>query len=70
MSRGTNRDSVAPRCDSQALPASVVPTLSDTPVVDEMAALRRVLRRIGGVPEFVVAGSEETILGYLTARLS
>ena len=38
-------------------------------VVDEMVALRRVLRRIGRVPEFVVAGSEETILGYITARL-
>ena len=38
-------------------------------VVDEMAALRLLLRRIGGVPEFVVGGSEETILGYITARL-
>ena len=69
MSYGTNHGGVDHRPGSQAVPASVVPKASGAPAVDEMAALRRVLRRIGGVPEFVVAGSEETIFGYLTARL-
>ena len=70
MSHGTNHGGIVPRRDSKALPASVVPTVSGVPAVDEMAALRLLLRQIGGVTEFVVAGSEETILGYLTARLS
>ena len=69
MSYGNNHGGVDHRRSSQAVPAYVVPTASGTPAVDEMAALRRVLRRISGVLEFVVAGSEETIFGYLTARL-
>ena len=69
MSHGNNHGGVYNRRGSQAVSASTVPTASGAPAVDEMAALRRVLRWIGGVPEFVVAGSEETIFGYLTARL-
>ena len=69
MSHGNTHGGVDHRRGSQAMPASVVPTASGAPVVDELDALRRVLLRIGGVPEFVVAGTEEIILGYLTARL-
>ena len=69
MSHGKNHGGFDHRRGSQAVPAAVVLTSSGAPAVDEMAALRRVLRRIGGVTEFVVAGSEETIFGYLTARL-
>ena len=65
MSHRNNHGGVDNRRGSQAMPASVVPTASGVSVVDEMAALRRVLLRIGGVPEFVVAGSEETILDCL-----
>ena len=69
MSHGNIPDGIDHRRGNQAMPASVVPTASGTPAVYEIAALRHVLRRIGGVPEFVVACSEETILGYLTTRL-
>ena len=53
--------------DSKAKPASFITAVSDAPVVDEMATLRRILRRIGGILEFIVDSSEETLLGYLKA---
>ena len=63
------RDNVPLHRDTQALPMSIIMTEPGTKVVDEVYELRRVLRRIGGVPDFVVTGYEETILGYLMARL-
>ena len=68
-SYGLNHYNVTPHRDTQLLPASTAPTGSMIPNVDEMATLRNLLCQISSVPYFLVSGSEETIFGYLIARL-
>ena len=65
-------DDVPPSTDTDVT-VPVVPgpnPATPAPGVDELAGLRRVLRRVGGIPEAIVNGSEDLISGYLSARLA
>ena len=62
-------DNVTPHRYTEEFTVSNFMTDLAAQVVDEMLSLRLMLRRVGGGPYFVIAGSEETILGYLMARL-